>query len=182
MLVPHSPSPSYWTRQVTWPELQRMVSLATCSLAKLQPSPLAIFSPDLSCYEALIHLKPLQVPARHLAVTSDRQQKENKDEDTDTPVSTIPIVDHDPVSLYVSMLGRCYGNLAKFYYDKFGGSVVAVKLLSQAEKVKVHQLSCKMVKGEMVATNWGAVMEDWQVLGDGLVREVQVLNTDAMVS
>ena len=42
-------------------------------------------------------------------------------------------------------------------------------------------LSGKMVKDGVVSTNWGAVLEDWRILGEGLVRDIQVVNTDAMV-
>ena len=48
-------------------------------------------------------------------------------------------------------------------------------------KVNVGALSGKMVKEGVVSTNWGAIMEDWSILGEGLVREIQVVNTDAMV-
>ena len=48
-------------------------------------------------------------------------------------------------------------------------------------KVNVGALSSRMVKDGVVSTNWGAVMEDWNILGDGLVREIQVVDTDAMV-
>lgn len=48
-------------------------------------------------------------------------------------------------------------------------------------KVNVGALSSRMVKDGVVSTNWGAVMEDWSILGDGLVREIQVVDTDAMV-
>ena len=48
-------------------------------------------------------------------------------------------------------------------------------------KVNVGALSGKMVKEGIVSTNWGAVMEDWSILGEGLIREIQVVNTDAMV-
>ena len=48
-------------------------------------------------------------------------------------------------------------------------------------QVNVGALSSKMVKEGLVSTNWGAVMEDWSILGEGLVREIQVVNTDAMV-
>ena len=48
-------------------------------------------------------------------------------------------------------------------------------------KVNVGALSSRMVKDGVVSTNWGAVMEDWCILGDGLVREIQVVDTDAMV-
>ena len=62
VLTPHSITPSQWTASVTWPELQRLVTLATTSMTNLNPHPIAIFKPNLECYEALIHIRPLQVP------------------------------------------------------------------------------------------------------------------------
>ena len=103
---------------------------------------------------------------------------------TTTEVGTLPILSHNPVSLFVSTLQSCYGNLANFYYDKFGGTVVAVKLITKGEakeKVKLGDLTCKMVTEGTVSTNWGAVMEDWAILGEGLVREVEVVNTDLLL-
>ena len=38
-----------------------------------------------------------------------------------------------------------------------------------------------MVKDGVVSTNWGVVLEDWRILGEGIVRDIQVVNTDAMV-
>ena len=57
-------------------------------------------------------------------------------------------------------------------------SVIFFLIMTQ---VNVGALSSKMVKEGVVSTNWGAVMEDWSILGEGLVREIQVVNTDAMV-
>jgi len=181
VLCPHSPSPSYWTKSVTWPELQRLVNLATTSLSS--PPSSSMFKPSLTCYEALIHLKPLQVPTRNLAISSMLETKEMTPSTTNE-VSTLPILSHNPVTIFVSTLQSCYGNLANFYYDKFGGTVVAVKLITKGEakeKVKLGDLTCKMVSEGTVSTNWGAVMEDWAILGEGLVREVEVVNTDLLL-
>ena len=68
VLTPHSTTPSQWTASVTWPELQRLVTLATTSMANLDPHPFAIFKPNLECYEALINIKPLQVPYNNVFV------------------------------------------------------------------------------------------------------------------
>jgi len=180
ILCPHSPSPSYWTKSVTWPELQRLVSLATISLS-ITPSP-EIFTPSLTCYEALIHLKPLQVPTRNLAISNILESRDLQS-DSINEVTTLPILSHNPVTLYVSTLQSCYGSLANFYYDKFGGTVVAVKLVSKddKQKVKLGELTTKMVMDGKVSTNWGAMIEDWSILGKGLVKEVEVLNTDMLL-
>jgi len=180
VLCPHSPSPSYWTKTITWPELQRLVTLATTSLSGTPCH--TMFTPSLSCYEALIHLKPLQVPTRHLAISNLLETKEVTTNSSE--VQTLPILSHNPVSLYVSTLQSCYGNLANFYFDKFGGTVVAVKLITKLEdkeKVKLGEMNCKMVSEGKVSINWGAVIEDWSILGEGLVKEVEVINTDLLL-
>jgi len=183
ILCPHSPSPSYWSRSVTWPELQRLVNLATLSIAS-NPSP-EIFTPSLVCYEALIHLKPLQVPTRNLAISSLLEARDLHTTSS-TEVTTLPILSHNPVSIYVATLQSCYGNLANFYYDKFGGTVVAVKLVTkleekEKEKVKLGEMTNKMVSEGKVSINWGAVIEDWSILGEGLVKEVEIINTDLLL-
>ena len=94
VLVPHSPAPSHHTATVTWPELQRLVSLATACL-DLLATPLAMFEPDMSCYVALIQLRPLQVPSRRLAVRCARPAERPEGE---PEVATIPIVEHESVS------------------------------------------------------------------------------------
>jgi len=179
VICPYSPTPSHWTKSVTWPDLQRMVSLANIALSS-SPS-LEMFSPSLSSYEALIHLKPLQVPTRNLAIHNFIEKKE-----TPTPCNStvIPVLSHNPVQLFIDTLQSCYGDLANFYYDKFGGTVIAVKVKSfkeSKEKVKLGDLTCKMIKNDTVAVNWGAVMEDWSILGEGLVKEVEVINPDLLL-
>ena len=140
-----------------------------------------MFVPDLACYEALIQLRPLQVPSRRLAVGA-RAAGRPEGEAEAADMAAIPIVEHDPVALYVAQLKAAYSSLANFYYDRFGGSVVAVKLVAAREGGKVGAVAAKEARDGVLAVNWGAVMEDWRVLGEGLVREVQVLDTDAMLA
>jgi len=187
VLCPHSPSPSYWTRGVTWPQLQRLVSLAALSLNTLNTNKFTVkdlFSPSLSSYEALIHLRPLQVPTRHLSVEAVLSQPPLR---TEEDIKTIPILDHDPVRILVETLTSCYGHLAKFYYDRYGGTVIAVKILETSDPGEESRVKLADVGGRMLVeashrptTNWGAVVEDWAVLGKGIVKNVEILNTDSL--
>jgi len=186
ILCPYSPTPSHWTRGVSWPELQRLVQLATtCLTCPLQTFSCGdLFKPKFECYEALIHLKPLQIPNRHLAVNY-LLEKENKTviKTNDTQNKTIPIIGHNSVHKFVNILNSCYGNLAKFYYDKYGGSVIGVKILSKKDdgKLKLAEFQGKMISDGCVVPNWGAVIEDWSILGDGLVKNVEVINADLLL-
>ena len=181
VLSPHSPSPSHWTRQVTWPQLQRLVSLAANSLNANIENVREFFSTSLVGYEALIHLKPLQVPTRHLSIEAILGHPPLR---SDQDIKTIPILDHDPVRILVETLSSCYGHLAKFHYDKYGGTVIAVKILDQGQeaRVKLSEVGGRMLTEEKVVTNWGAVVEDWSVLGEGIVKDVEIINTDLLLN
>ena len=188
VLCPHSPSPCHWTQGVTWPELQRMVSLASKCLNTLGLRDTrcldTFFSPNLECYDALIHLKPLQVPNRHLSVSNLIESKDKSKPIKNSEISQIiPILSHNCVSKYVSLLNTCYGTIAKFYYDKFGGTVIGVKIIesSSENKMKLSDIQGRMLSQDKVVTNWGAVTEDWSILGEGLVKNVEIFNTDIML-
>ena len=42
--------------------------------------------------------------------------------------SVIPVLEFNPVQHLLEELNTCYGQIARFYYDKYGGMVIAVKL------------------------------------------------------
>ena len=182
VLCPHSPRPSHWTRSVTWPQLQRLVSLASQSLNNKNFEVKTVFSVNLASYEALIHLKPLQVPTRHLCLEAVLGHPPLK---SDQQIKTVPILDHDPVRILVETLTSCYGHLAQFHYDKYGGKVIAVKILEkqneESSRVKLSEVGGRMLVDGKTVTNWGAVVEDWAILGDGIVKNVEILNTDLLL-
>ena len=189
VLCPHSPRPSHWTRAVTWPQLQRLVSLASQSLND-NFEVKTVFSTNLASYEALIHLKPLQVPTRHLCLEAVLGHPPLK---SDQEIKTVPILDHDPVRILVETLTSCYGHLAQFHYDRYGGKVIAVKILekqseektgsssSSSKGVKLSEVGGRMLVDGKTVTNWGAVVEDWAILGAGIVKNVEILNTDLLL-
>ena len=185
VLCPHSPKASHWTREVTWPQLQRLVSLAnTCLSSEIAQSPHKLFTPNMDCYEVLIHLKHLQIPNRHLQLSNLIEGSENySTKKTDTTIKTLPILNHDCLSKYISLLSSSYGNIAKFYHDKYGGSVIGVKIIDfkRDGKLKLGGIQGKMLVQSRAVTNWGAVMEDWSILGAGLVENVEILNTDIIL-
>ena len=141
-----------------------------------------LFTPSLASYEALIHLRPLQVPTRHLSLEAVLGHPPLK---SDEQIKTVPILDHDPVRILVETLTSCYGHLAQFHYDRYGGKVIAVKILEkqkqEADRVKLSEVGGRMLVDGKAVTNWGAVVEDWAILGDGIVKNVEILNTDLLL-
>uniref|UniRef100_A0A8C3CG05 Nucleolar protein 6 n=1 Tax=Cairina moschata TaxID=8855 RepID=A0A8C3CG05_CAIMO len=182
---------SVWTQEQPSAQiLQRLLVLAAESLRTLEEQlmdPLSsqdvkiAFRPPLDLYDVLIHLNSNQIP-RHL-------------EGVDRPVKSFsrgvvknsagvnvlfPVVDYDPVQCYLQELRDAFSDLALFFYDKHGGEVIAVlwKPLSfQPQPFKVSNMKGRMVStmnNELVCVpNVEAILEDFEVLGEGLVKRVE---------
>ncbi|XP_075383089.1 nucleolar protein 6 isoform X2 [Mycteria americana] len=182
---------SMWTQEQPSAQiLQRLVVLASESLRALEEQlmdPLnsqdvkMVFRPPLDFYDVLIHLNPNQIP-RHLE-SVDRPLKSFSRGvvKNSTAVKILfPVVDYDPVQCYLQELRDAFSDLALFFYDKHGGEVIAVlwKPLSfQPQPFKVSSMKGRMVttlNNELVCVpNVEAILEDFEVLGEGLVKSVE---------
>uniref|UniRef100_A0A8B9FLJ1 Nucleolar protein 6 n=1 Tax=Amazona collaria TaxID=241587 RepID=A0A8B9FLJ1_9PSIT len=182
---------SMWTQERPSAQiLQRLTVLASESLHALEEQlmdPLKtqdvkmVFRPPLDFYDVLIHLNPNQIP-RHLESVDQPVKSFSRGVVKNSTADKIlfPVVDYDPVQCYLRELRDAFSDLALFFYDKHGGEVIAVlwKPLSfQPQPFKVSN-----VKGRMVTTlndklvcvpNVEAILEDFEVLGEGLVKSVE---------
>ncbi|XP_065520202.1 nucleolar protein 6 isoform X2 [Lathamus discolor] len=182
---------SMWTQERPSAQiLQRLTVLASESLRALEEQlmdPLKtqdvkmVFRPPLDFYDVLIHLNPNQIP-RHLENVDQPVKSFSRGVVKNSTAEKIlfPVVDYDPVQCYLRELRDAFSDLALFFYDKHGGEVIAVlwKPLSfQPQPFKVSNM-----KGRMVTTlndkpvcvpNVEAILEDFEVLGEGLVKSVE---------
>uniref|UniRef100_A0A672TEP1 Nucleolar protein 6 n=1 Tax=Strigops habroptila TaxID=2489341 RepID=A0A672TEP1_STRHB len=182
---------SMWTQEQPSAQiLQRLIVLASESLRALEEQlmdPLKtqdvklVFRPPLDFYDVLIHLNPKQIP-RHLESVDRPLKSFSRGVVKNSTAEKIlfPVVDYDPVQCYLQELRDAFSDLALFFYDKHGGEVIAVlwKPLSfQPQPFKVSSM-----KGRMVTTlndklvcvpNVEAILEDFEVLGEGLVKSVE---------
>ncbi|XP_071382591.1 nucleolar protein 6 [Centroberyx affinis] len=183
---------SLWTKQAPSVQmLQRVVMLAAESLKALEPQLMdgnqtqdvrVAMRPPLDAYDVLIHLNPKQVPLLSQAV--------------DPPAATfsrgvmsgsvaqsggaLPVIDYSPVSLYLAELREAFGDLALFFCDPYGGTVIAVLWKPKAFSpvpFKTSQMFARHVQvtGEEAHTvpNVEAILEDFRVMGKGLVKSVE---------
>ncbi|KAF3695903.1 Nucleolar protein 6 [Channa argus] len=171
--------------------LQRVVMVAAESLKVLEQQLMdssqmqdvrVVMRPPLDAYDVLIHLNPKQVPLLSQAV--------------DPPAVTfsrgvitgsvaqsggaLPVIDYNPVSLYLVELREAFGDLALFFCDPYGGTVIAVLWKPKAFiplPFKTSQVSARRmeVTGEEVTMvpNVEAILEDFQIMGKGLVKSVE---------
>ncbi|KAM6227048.1 LOW QUALITY PROTEIN: nucleolar protein 6 [Spheniscus humboldti] len=181
---------SMWTQERPSAQiLQHLLVLASGSLRALEEQlmdPLnsqdvkMVFRPPLDFYDVLIHLNPNQIP-RHLESVDQPLKFSQGMVKNSTAVKILfPVVDYDPVQCYLQELRDAFSDLALFFYDKHGREVIAVlwKPLSfQPQPFKVSSMKGRMVttlNNELVCVpNMEAILEDFEVLGEGLVKSVE---------
>ncbi|XP_063151962.1 nucleolar protein 6 [Candoia aspera] len=183
---------SVWTREKPSPQiLQRLLVLAQESLQVLDVQlmdPLGtqdvkmVFRPPLDFYDVLIHLNLKQIP-RHLeavdrpvASFSRGMLKSNSAAKT----LSFPVVDYDPVQCYLQELREAFSDFALFFYDKYGGEVIGVLWKPSAfepQPFKVSNVKGRMLSRlsseSMLVPNVEAILEDFKILGKGLVKMVE---------
>ncbi|KAM6289835.1 nucleolar protein 6 [Aegotheles albertisi] len=182
---------SMWTQERPSAQiLQRLLLLASESLRALEEQLMDLFTdqdvkmvfrPPLDFYDVLIHLNPNQIP-RHLESVDRPAKSFSRGVVKNSSASNIlfPVVDYDPVQCYLQELRDAFSHLALFFYDKHGGEVIAVlwKPLSfQPQPFKVSNMKARTVttlNNELVCIpNVAAVLEDFKILGEGLVKSVE---------
>ncbi|XP_045776037.1 nucleolar protein 6 isoform X2 [Maniola jurtina] len=148
-------------------------------LVDMEESILPAFIPSLSGYDVLIYLERNLVP-----YSSERLDVAPRS----LPVATlaedvIPVVEFHPVDRYLEELKSAYGDFAVFFHDRYGGDVIAVLWKPDIQELRDLQISNAnalkpvSVNGETkYKVNTEAIVEDFRILGAGLVREL-VVNT-----
>ncbi|XP_060711362.1 nucleolar protein 6 [Hemiscyllium ocellatum] len=192
--TPNNRKSSIWTKgRPSALILQRLVELASASLQTLERQlmdPLdnhdlkTVFRPPLDIYDVFIYLNPKHIP-RHLEavdrpkVTYSRGTLRN---DAKVHFLKMPMVDYDPVQCYLRELRSAFGEFALFFHDTYGGSLIAVLWKPQAftpQPFKTSHINAKMLetKGNQLqlVPNVEAILEDFEILGAGLVKSVEAL-------
>ncbi|XP_065110286.1 nucleolar protein 6 [Paramisgurnus dabryanus] len=190
--TPNDKKVSVWTKEAPSVQmLQRAVLLAAESLQVLQAQLVdssqkqdirLVFRPPLEAYDVLIHLEPKQVPLLAKAVDPPLLTfHQGVSKGSATTDKALPVIDYDPVRVYLSELRDAFGDLALFFYDPFGGSVIAVlwkpkafepqsfkTSLMNAHRVEVHNDVASTVP------NVEAILQDFRIIGEGLVKNVEL--------
>ncbi|XP_078530850.1 nucleolar protein 6 [Lissotriton helveticus] len=194
--TPKDRKESVWTKDKPSAQiLQRLIVLSLDSLHALEKQlldPLGahdiklIFRPPLDFYDVLIHLNPKQVPRHREAVDKPVKSFTRGMLSSDAPVKTLflPVVDYDPVQCFLQELRAAFKDLALFFYDMYGGEVIGV--LWKPSAFEPQSFKTTNVKGRMMEVrgtesvmvpNVEAIVEDFEIMGAGLVRKVEA-NTE----
>uniref|UniRef100_A0A3B3HT41 Nucleolar protein 6 n=1 Tax=Oryzias latipes TaxID=8090 RepID=A0A3B3HT41_ORYLA len=190
--TPKDKKSSMWTKRApTVQMLQRVMTVAAESLKVLERQLMdgkqlqdvrVVMRPPLDAYDVLIHLNPKQVPLLSQAVDppSVNFSRGVTAQSAAQSGGSLPVIDYNPVFLYLLELREAFGDLALFFCDPYGGTVIAVLWKPKAfapAPFKTSQVSARTVKvtGNEAKTlpNVEAILEDFRVLGKDLVKSVE---------
>ncbi|XP_054163483.1 nucleolar protein 6-like [Oppia nitens] len=185
---------SKWTQKYPDPIiLNRFIKLAIVARNTLkyqlenplEVNPKVIFRPDLDIYDIIIRLKSHQIPNQIQGIDfPEKYEFVVKDFNTEF-TQRMPITDFHPIDKYLNLLRSCYSEFALFFYDCFGGRQIGV--LWKPSVFESRSFTTYSIKGgilsstadksgtQNVVTNIEAIIEDFNILGEGIVSQIQVM-------
>lgn len=180
IVTPFDREGSMWTKKA--PDhliLQQLITTAQSSFEKISKQMKCtkganfkkIFKPCLRPYDILIHLKKDQIPKRCFTSKADN------DVECEIKDKIYPVVEYDPVQSYLKDLRETFGGVAYFFYNIYGGKVIAVNWKLEAFESKVYEEPhCNgnlMDECHMVTPDVGAILEDFELLGADLICHIE---------
>jgi len=167
------------------PILERQIE--TCAL---QPTDFKqIFRPPLDHYDVIIHLHSRLLPRGAQALDPLKHVTEPASLSRHSVL--LPVVNFDPVQLYIKELKEAFSDIALFFYDVYGGNFVGVvwkphsfvpthfKVLHAQYKMPLTNPQPSEKSKQVpswVIPNTSAVLADFETIGQGLVKKIEVLN------
>ncbi|XP_012882142.1 PREDICTED: nucleolar protein 6 [Dipodomys ordii] len=190
IITPQDRKGSVWTQDGPSAQiLQQLMIVAAKALPVLEkqltdprgPGDIrTVFRPPLDMYDVLIHLSPRHIPRHRQAVDCPAASFCRGLLNEPGPSSMMPVLGYDPPQLYLAQLRAAFGDLALFFYDQHGGQVIGV--LWRPASFQPQPFKASSTKGRMAVSQGGqlvtvpnveAILEDFAVLGEGLVQSVE---------
>ncbi|XP_046624374.1 nucleolar protein 6 isoform X1 [Neodiprion virginianus] len=184
--TPYDKKNSLWTRKKpSLVILKRITTLARASLKIIEKqiydghilNHRLIFKAPMTEYDFLINLRPFLNPRRlqDINLNDDHPMVEWHPHKSHS-MAKIPVVDFNPVQIYLQELRENYEEYALFFHDTFGGHVIGVLIKPSAlepKEFKVSNVNCRKITDDgKLVLNVSAMLEDFYVLGKGLVRSI----------
>lgn len=157
-----------------------------------------LFKTPLTTYDLLIHVNTSVLPLMYLAQSvinpltgSTKVTKKTYKPSLDSVAHTnelaftssihAPLVEFNVMQHYLSTLRYHFGSFAQFYYDGYGGSIIAVQFSTSAFETRPFKVATvastePVVDGEVkgVRVSKEQVVEEMKILGTGVVERIVV--------
>lgn len=136
--IPDDQMQSVWTKNLSVVILKRAsllarqaVDLISTAFVKTSGEKLsgmlkAVFRPSLDQFNMILRLEKKRIPRYFQNLDADISNTLKFKEYTKNHDEKIPIVDFDPVQLYLQELRDSFGHIALFLHDSYGGDFIAV--------------------------------------------------------
>lgn len=133
-----------------------------------------LFKASLDNYDLILELEP-KMNARRLQ-TLDIDTKMSDSVPLSEKSDYFPVVDFNPVEIYLKELRKNYSEWVMCFYNTYGGSVIGVLIKPGAmEHVKfnVNNVNCKTSNPDgTLQLNFAAMVHDFHRLGEGIVKNI----------
>ncbi|XP_066905106.1 nucleolar protein 6 [Halyomorpha halys] len=190
LATPYDKSGSLWSRTApTLPTLIRLAKLAATSLQIIEKNILkrdpnnsiySIFQPPMSCYDAVIKLNKKFQYRHGEAFKQDLPPKRFSPKFDRNPV--LPILEFNPIDLYVTELRTNYSDFALFFYNTHGG--VEIGVLFKPDFLKRIDFKVTSINGRkpllgkdklmILEPNIEGILEGFKILGGDIVESVDL--------
>lgn len=138
-----------------------------------------LFRPNIDMYDVVIHLKPEFCPKAYqrFDIVSGTILTKHHDYDATQGENAFPIVDFDPVKLYLKQLRDSYDEYALFFHDSYGGTEIYVLWKPKSFQpldFKVSHINGRMLSsnGKQLIPNVEAIIDDFKIIGNDLVKNL----------
>lgn len=148
-----------------------------------------IFRPPMDHYDVIIHLHSHLLPRGSHAV--DPSKYVTQPASSSRHSVFLPVVNFDPAAQYMKELKEAFSDVALFFLDVYGGNFIGVvwkpqifvpmpfKVLQAQYKMPLPasllREKSKQAQNSMIP-NVPAILADFQTIGEGLVKKIEVLN------
>lgn len=133
-----------------------------------------LFTPSLSGYDLVINLNQEYVKRHDVVLKNFSSFKPLKFEEKPAPPADVNFVE-----VFLSELRDAYDDVALFFYNPIGGSKVAMLWKPSVHETREfsasHVNGCKL-DNERLRANIEAIINDIQIIGQGLITSVELLN------
>ncbi|XP_046399816.1 nucleolar protein 6 [Ischnura elegans] len=181
-----------WTKEA--PSVQVLIRLAQLARQALQVIEAKVYSrslvgfkqifrPALEPYDLVLHLHSHMIPRINEAVDPVLARKKEKDSrpsvKTVSVKGELPPVAFDPVQLFLRELQDGYSEYALFFYDCYGGTFIGVlwkPMAFEEKEIKVSHFNARKLndKKSKLEINMDAIIEDFYIIGKGLVSNISM--------
>lgn len=147
----------------------------------------AVFKPNVSHFDICIKLKPQYCAKAYQSVEMSEgiflphYHHQAVEGEPPTKSTLLPVVDFDPVRIYVDELRDSYGEIALFFYDLYGCTNIYALFKPDALKPKELKLAnskyCVINENtKKLELNLSAFVDDLRLIGTDLVDNIVISN------